>query len=79
MSRQVYECDTCHATYEDHYPTDDMCQQCGQGIIKRLSKQRYNEELRAARIRKCHSCDYVWYELNGTLLDGEIICPRCDR
>lgn len=30
----LFECDTCHAVYDDCYPVDDTCLKCKQGLIR---------------------------------------------
>jgi hypothetical protein len=30
----LFRCDSCHAVYTDHYPTDDTCIKCDKGHIR---------------------------------------------
>jgi len=30
----LFRCGSCHAVYEDYYPTDDSCLKCKRGLIR---------------------------------------------
>jgi hypothetical protein len=40
----LFRCQSCHAVYEDHYPPDDTCIQCKQGLIRIVTNQQPKED-----------------------------------
>ena len=38
----LFRCDSCHAVYTDHYPTDDICIKCNKGHIRIITPQGGN-------------------------------------
>ena len=33
----LFQCGSCHAVYDDHYPTDDTCIKCNKGLIRLIT------------------------------------------
>lgn len=43
MSR--FKCNSCKAVYEDHYPPDDTCKECGKAAIRIIHPELNSDDL----------------------------------